>query len=448
MAAEAVIFLPGIMGSVLMDGADVVWPGSASEIFLPYKKMAQLQMPGLTATDVIRQVSISAQYKIIIDSLGRCGFKESTNPPTLYVCPYDWRKDNALAADVLAVKVDQVAQDHGLGVKLYLVAHSMGGLVSRCYLESGRYGGRPGFGVVKALFTLGTPHRGAPAALQGAVGQLKRLFLSEAQVKTIANDPNFPSLYQLLPPTGEPFAWDEKADSRFSTIDIYDPGNAVKIGLSAANLAAAKNFHALLDLSRRLEGVRYFFFAGTRQPTVSEVRLRAMNDGSIRVRAEEREDAGDGTVPGWSAAPSGIQMAPVGGEHGDLYRDSSLKNILGVLLGKPGVLAAAAPAPELALKDSVVNPQYETRAVISFSTPVTNFQGELMIEKVADAAGAALPQPTLMSTDKVNYSGAGVDRLSLTVKAPAQRGLYLVRIVPAAATGLGSADDDLFVQET
>ena len=56
---EAVILVPGIMGSVLMDGVQVIWPGSPLELLLPYKHMKELLKPDLRATDVIRSLSIS-----------------------------------------------------------------------------------------------------------------------------------------------------------------------------------------------------------------------------------------------------------------------------------------------------------------------------------------------------------------------------------------------------
>lgn len=444
MANEAVVLLPGIMGSVLKDGTEVIWPGSVHELLLPYQKMAQLLKDDLQATDVIRNVSISSQYDTLIKALGICGFKEQGQPPTLYVCPYDWRKDNALAAERLAEVITTAAHAHGNAVDLTLIAHSMGGLVSRYYLESGVFSARPGFANVKRLITLATPHRGAPMALQAALGQVRRLFLNETQVKTVANDPRFPSLYQLLPPVGEPFAWDEAGASRFASVDIYQAAIHVPLGLSVANLTAALQFHAKLDLAKRPSGVKYFFFAGTRHPTVSEVRIRFGQNGP-RVRAEEREDAGDGTVPIWSASQSGVQMAPVGGEHGDVYKDGLLQQILAVLLGKAGVLAAALPKVELALRDTVVTPGAQTRAVLVFGQPVGALKGALKIVRVTDSTSKPLSAPAASSTQPVTYAGAPIDRLSLQVTAPNLTGLYRVQFVETQAAA-AAAEDDLFVQ--
>jgi triacylglycerol esterase/lipase EstA (alpha/beta hydrolase family) len=48
--------------------------------------------------------------------------------------------------------------------RVILIAHSMGGLVSRAYLESDDYRRRQD---VKELFTFGTPHHGIPVEVLG-----------------------------------------------------------------------------------------------------------------------------------------------------------------------------------------------------------------------------------------------------------------------------------------
>ncbi|WP_082519533.1 lipase/acyltransferase domain-containing protein [Variovorax sp. Root411] len=112
---------------------------------------------------------MSNQYQSLIDAFGTCGFHEKAALPTLAVCPYDWRKDNALAAHLLAIKVAEMYERHGSDLVLNLVAHSMGGLVCRYFLESGQFSqaSHPGFASVRRLITIGTPHRGAPSAQEG-----------------------------------------------------------------------------------------------------------------------------------------------------------------------------------------------------------------------------------------------------------------------------------------
>src|SRR5262249_9734357 len=147
----------------------------------------------LVATDVIRSYSISTQYQSLINDLGRCGFRENADPPTLVICPYDWRKANELAAVALADRLDAAVDRHGGNAEGALVAPSMGGLGSGYSLEPGDFKDRPAFGKVRRLITLATPHRGAVAALPRVLGQEKTLWLSKEQIGQVASDPRYPA---------------------------------------------------------------------------------------------------------------------------------------------------------------------------------------------------------------------------------------------------------------
>ncbi len=447
---QVAVLVPGIMGSELRLGEEVVWPGPFKSLILAYKKMDKLMRDDLVAHDVIRNYTVlSEQYQAAINDLGRCGFRETDSPPTLFVCAYDWRQSIPRAAETLAGKLDEVVAAHGAGVEISLVAHSMGGLVSRYYLESGNYDKRKGHGRVRRLLTLGTPHRGAPLALMAALGKEKRLWLSAAQVKQLCSDDRFPSLYQLLPPPGEPFAWDDSAASEFSSVDIYDDATAAKLGLVKANLDVARAFHAELDLAKRPAGVRYFFFAGTRQTTMSSVRVFTKGAGFDAERAEI-EDAGDGTVPVWSAMMTGVQCQPVGGEHGEIYKARDLRRTLAVLLGKKGVLA---PPPgelvEVALRERVVNPEAEVHVALTFTSALSQVDGELRVQRILldqddNPVGHAPPGPG--QSYPIRYAGLAAEKLGLTLKAPTVRGIYRVGFFPkGAAEPAGS--DKLFVQD-
>ena len=367
---QVVIVVPGIMGSVLCLDSEVIWPGSVASLVLPYRKMPELMREDLRATDVIRAFSISEQYGALIRDLATCGFRETDTPPTLFVCPYDWRKDNRLAAAILADRIDQAVTLHSPGTEVSLVAHSMGGLISRYYLESGEFSRRSGFATVRRLITLGTPHRGAPLALTAALGMEKRLFLSEDQVLQVASDPRYPALYQLLPPLGEPFAWDEQGQAEYRDIDIYSGEVARALGLVEANLEAARTFYARLDVAKRPPHVRYFFFVGTRQTTSATILLRKVRS-RYRARTVELEDAGDGTVPAWSAGITGIQSRPV--EGASTARSTRMMTCAGLwprYLGKAGVLAAVPEHVEVSVRERVSNPEDLVHVALTFASGI------------------------------------------------------------------------------
>src|SRR5207302_9433280 len=96
--AHIVVLVPGIMGSVLKLGNEVIWPGPIQSLVLPYNRMTELLSPDLVATDCIRHF-VLPQYQSIIDDLAICGFEEATQ--TLVVCAYDWRTSIENAAEAL-----------------------------------------------------------------------------------------------------------------------------------------------------------------------------------------------------------------------------------------------------------------------------------------------------------------------------------------------------------
>lgn len=441
---EAVILLPGVMGSELFLGAEgdknreKIWPGAVSELLLPYKKLTQLLDPNLTVGDIIRNVSISNQYDSLIEALGTCGFVENAAKPTLMVCPYDWRKDNALAADGLAEKVTDLRRIHGAGLVINLVAHSMGGLVSRYFLESGKYSeaSHPGFADVRRLVTIGTPHRGAPLALHAAMGQIKRLFLNASQVRQVANDPNFPALYQLMPPPSEPFLWDANLASRLAPKSPHDPAVAAQLGLSTVNLASAAAFHASLDVIKRPAGVDYFCFVGTRQGTISNVRFDFASAAGSLPAPVETEDGGDGTVPSWSGSFAGMQQLLVGGDHGSLYKPTEVLKALASLLGKGGVLAAMAVGDviRLSIRDEVVVPK-QLEPLVLFLSSRTTLDAELVVRKLTGEDGVPLATPAEINRSPVRYSGPAIDSMALEFTAPKYPGTYEVDIEIGGVSG-------------
>ncbi len=63
-------------------------------------------------------------------------------------------------ASLMRTKILKLQQSYGLSANFNIIAHSMGGLVSRCYIGRFPY-------TVAGLVTLGTPHKGSPLANSG-----------------------------------------------------------------------------------------------------------------------------------------------------------------------------------------------------------------------------------------------------------------------------------------
>ena len=96
---------------------------------------------------------ITHAFDNLIDTLVANGYAKDEN---LFTFPYDWHKSNVDTAILLKQKIDGVkAQCHC--DKVDLVAHSMGGLVARQYIQSNTYDHD-----VRNMIFIGTPHLGAP----------------------------------------------------------------------------------------------------------------------------------------------------------------------------------------------------------------------------------------------------------------------------------------------
>src|SRR3989344_1828438 len=94
-------------------------------------------------------------YDDLIATLDVNGYTPNVD---LFTFPYDWRQSNVDTAVLLKLKIDAV-KDICQCDKVDLVAHSMGGLVARQYIQSDAYDQD-----VDQLIFLGTPHLGAPKA--------------------------------------------------------------------------------------------------------------------------------------------------------------------------------------------------------------------------------------------------------------------------------------------
>jgi hypothetical protein len=446
------VLVPGIMGSELRLGNELIWPGPFVNLLLPYRQMDKLLDPNLTATDVIRRYAFSTQYQALINDLDTLGFREKDH--TLFVFPYDWRKANELAAAGLADLLDRVVEFQGINAEISLVAHSMGGLVSRYYLESGKFSDRPGFARVRRLLTLGTPHRGAPLALIRILGQEKVLWLSADQVRVAANDPRYPAVYQLLPPPAEVFAWNDAPAADLAGLNPYDPEVRRALGLSDSNAESARAFYAALDLARRPGHVRYFCFSGTQQTTIAFAAFTPDGAG-YRVRRVERDSGGDGTVPFWSSTLPGIQSLAVGGEHSVIYKDRELRRTLAYLLGRAGQLGplpfdlAGPPPPDfdVTVRDRVVEPGRAVRLVLTPRHGVARIDGEVRVERAVDPAQETTAFAPHGPPLRVEYQGPLAESIGLLVQAPQEPGGYRLAYYQRGEE-IESGSDDLFVQQT
>ncbi len=217
---------------------------------------------------------------------------------TLY--DYDWRLDIEALGQDLATRLREHA-----GQAVAIVAHSMGGLVSRAALAL------PGTRHVERAVLLGTPNRGAFAPLQALRGtysvvrNIARLDLGHSPLELAERVwTGFPSLYQMLPGA--------QGDGPDLTNPMQWP------------LTAPAPRLALLERASRLLGTlpepdeRFTAIAGVARATVTAAQRR--EDGFAYTVTR----GGDGTVPAVSAAPEGMRAYYTRAAHSALTLDAQV----------------------------------------------------------------------------------------------------------------------------
>lgn len=150
-----VLVVPGIMGS--LSSCLFVDPesGKACPAHQEFALSGNIDQIDLTPQWVLDPTSVPSQksptYDSLVQALQNAGLQ-------VFPAPYDWRRKNQVtAATTLANVIDTARQETGSD-KVDIVAHSMGGLVSRCYIEQLNNSD------VRKFVMLGTPNRGSANA--------------------------------------------------------------------------------------------------------------------------------------------------------------------------------------------------------------------------------------------------------------------------------------------
>jgi hypothetical protein len=318
---DLLIFLPGITGSVLQKNKKDVWAVTTESVGGALATLGQnlqgLELKddpqdvddlgdGVVATSLFPDVHlIPGLTKIDGYSGVRAALSKRLNldgAPNYIEFPYDWRRDNRVAARKLARLVPtwlaQWRQVSGnADARVVFIAHSMGGLVARYYLER-----LQGWRYARKLITFGTPYRGSLNALDSLSNGYGKTFSRFSMADLSALMRSFTSVYQLLP--------------RYACVDKGDgvmrrPGEVAGLpNIDHAKAAAALAFHRELEQaicenagSNEYQPYTVHAIVGVDQPTKHSARI----DGGRLVPSNELNglDGGDGTVPRFSAVPLG-----------------------------------------------------------------------------------------------------------------------------------------------
>lgn len=311
---KPIVFVPGFMGSQLLLGDKVVWPNlrilaTQTEVYsLP--ETTPLQVKGLVEEVVIvpnlyKQEQYSQLTDFLRDSLG---YKTGVD---LLEFAYDWRKDLRLAAGQLRDQVNAWrASLANPDAKVIIIAHSMGCLVTRYYIDV--LGGDK---TVERVILMGGPHRGTPKIVEALLTGKGLLPFSVLDTRIRDVVATFPSVYQLLPIYPAVF------NSSDGAIDIFSDARWTAEPYHTM-LEDARKFRSELSPTARLPTL---CIVGYGNKTVAKARVQ-IGSGGLWEEVKFIEDSeGDSTIPVYSAILEGADFHPVKQSHGALFVDNDVR---------------------------------------------------------------------------------------------------------------------------
>lgn len=315
-----VVVIPGIGGSVLeSQRGDVLWkasPGTAAHLLMHPDCFASDErvrpvglvddwalLPGLTVIH-----GYHALMKSIGENMGVNAEIDMGHPgnPKLdarvVAFPYDFRRSIVESAEELDRQIDRRLVHLGWKNqpnRVLLIAHSMGGLIARYWVAQGNWNS------CRAVLTLGTPHRGAPKALNYLVNGPPRWTPGGRRLRDLLRD--WQSMYELVPRYQSVEDTRSPEDGTAETPKLY-PKDLYLPELKDKLVAAFKVHRHIEDAwERNAAETHCIAYIGRGHGTL----LKASWDGRRLISTKERptwlpmvpEERGDGTVPELSASP-------------------------------------------------------------------------------------------------------------------------------------------------
>jgi len=341
-----VIFIPGILGSRLVNRrtGKTVWPdlkGARAGLALPISAPVLAgNKDEIVATEVLEEARVNplipvvSIYGPLLKTLERNGGYrrgDFTAPPpagdedTLYVFPYDWRRDIVESARELGRMIEELKRRLGRpGLRFDIVAHSMGGLVARYYAMYGErdvldgQGARPDWPGARNLgkiVMIGTPNAGSMNALRALLrgysapdaGKPSGGFLRKVERKLLFDriGPGVvftaPAVYQLLP---------SQRQTRFFDADL----NPLPVELYEVETWRCYEWSAAFDgRIRRRELKRLVKDLGPAAAEAESLRLAAERERFLRL-ALRRAEAFHNALAAESPPPANLRFIFIGGD--------------------------------------------------------------------------------------------------------------------------------------
>lgn len=322
-----VIVIPGLSGSELVNRKtdELVWFKSQrskdDDIRLPITGDPADARDNLVPRDIIRSVQIAKFlpdieiYERVIDALStRGGYREASfaSPQaedfqdTFFVFPYDWRRDNVENARLLVRQIEKVKRQTGKpNLKFDVVAHSMGGLITRYAAMYGdadipdakRKNLWAGAKHFDNIFLVGTPNSGSMQTLQSMLdgaslfGGVNIPFVQDVNRFDLFS---MPSVFQLLPFDGTARVFDENLKPL--QVDLFSVRTWENFGWAVWQ---DEDFKRRLTPDEQLDARRYFtrvLDRAKRFHAALDVPISAKPPVSIHLLGAECKETLDGVV--------------------------------------------------------------------------------------------------------------------------------------------------------
>jgi pimeloyl-ACP methyl ester carboxylesterase len=398
---DAIVFLPGLLGSSLIDAnRKVVWgfsPRLLAQAIISGKPLDRLRLPTDGSPDGIEagRVLAEGQAAMLPELLGVSPYTKllralrhdiALHPAAVMEAPYDWRRSIADTALALRDRIERHLESwrgHAKGsreAKLTLVGHSMGGLVARYYVEV-----LGADSEVSRVLTLGTPHYGSVKALLALHhGRVLKLGAHHTHVRDLVR--TLPSVYELAPSYRCVGAKGGPA-RKLEPVDIEALGGCPRLARAARAVQ-----EELERSSTRTVKTEYHVLRGISQATLQGLTVNG-SDVSFHHELEGIDEQGDGTVYRRAAVHRGTTPSPLSQKHHQLAASAeAIAFVKDMLLGTGGPplgrTELGLDAPELvnaghefAIDVTAVEPADVGCRVLDMDT------GALVIERAVAAGG-------------------------------------------------------------
>ncbi len=310
-----VVFVPGFMGSELWCGNQPLWPNVTALFTNPelyrYPSNEPIEAPRLVSEVVIVPNFIKLERHCELGDFLCEGLGYERGKDFLEF-PWDWRLDLRVVAQQLAASItrwrEETAEARG---PITLIAHSMGCLVSRYYVE--KLGGKA---VVNRLILIGGPHLGTCKSLQLFAGFGKQPLyycIAEPFQRIMCS---FPSVYTILPD------YPAVSNLQGQPVDLYRDESWCPEERRPL-LRNALAFRQELGTKCSVSSICIFGY-GMPTPARGVLEERRQGGGWERLRVMQ-ENRGDDTVPEESAHLPFTEIHPILQHHGALYADNDVK---------------------------------------------------------------------------------------------------------------------------